>query len=190
MFFFLFINKVKKSKCYPRQRKKTFNFALRYYVHSPKMMSMKVIQPIRKCHASQMLRACVIALFALCICVSASAQRYDFSKQRLSYPYYLSVPVADGNYRVTVVVGSKKHAGETCLRAENRRLMEQKVLTRKGEMKTCSFLVNKRSVNIPAYEFGGKQKAASTVKIKPGEVGSFSWDRGQWWQSLHSEHHH
>ena len=137
---------------------------------------MNLIQPILKCRASLLPRMCAVLLFTFCACFSASAQRYDFSKQRLSYPYYLSVPVADGNYRVTVVVGSKKHAGETCLRAENRRLMEHKVLTRKGEMKTCSFLVNKRSVNIPAYEYNGKERPASKVKIKPSEVGSFSWD--------------
>lgn len=137
---------------------------------------MKEIQLIQKFAASLLPRVCAIVMFAFLVCTSAGAQRFDFSRQRLSYPYYLSVPVADGNYRVTVVVGSKKHAGETCLRAENRRLMEHKVLTRKGEMKTCSFLVNKRSVNIPAYDFSGKQKTASVVKIKPGEVGSMTWD--------------
>ena len=105
-------------------------------------------------------------LFTVLCSLSASAETYDFSKQKLVYPYYFDAEVADGNYRVTVVVGSKKYAAETCLRAENRRLMEQKVLTKKGEFKTISFIVNKRSVDIPAYEYNGKEKAASKVKIK------------------------
>lgn len=115
-------------------------------------------------------------LFIVLCSLSASAETYDFSKQKLVYPYYFDAEVADGNYRVTVVVGSKKYAAETCLRAENRRLMEHKVLTKKGEFKTISFIVNKRSVDIPAYEYNGKEKAASKVKIKSSEVGSFTWD--------------
>ena len=122
-----------------------------------------------------MIRQLFLLLSLFCV-VTVSAETFDFSKQKLTYPYYFDTVVADGNYRVTVVVGSKKYAAETCLRAENRRLMEHKVLTKKGEFKTVSFLVNKRSVDIPAYEYGGKEKPASKVKIKQSEEGSFSWD--------------
>ncbi|MCR5069733.1 MAG: rhamnogalacturonan acetylesterase [Prevotella sp.] len=82
-------------------------------------------------------------------------------------PFYFSVKVPDGNYRVTVVLGSKKRGADTYVRAENRRLMVENCKTKKGELRTVSFLVNKRSVVI-----NDKQN----VKIKPGEVGSLTWD--------------
>ena len=58
-------------------------------------------------------------------------------KKRPAEPFYFSVKVPDGNYRVRVVLGSKRKAGETTVRAEGRRLMVHNVATKKGEMKTC-----------------------------------------------------
>lgn len=113
---------------------------------------------------------------AFCVTlISAGAETYNVPASE-QYPYYYSVDVPDGNYRVTVVLGSKKKATETCVRAENRRLFEQKVVLKKGQTQAFSFIVNKRSVDIPAYTMGDKERPASKVKIKPGEVGSFSWD--------------
>lgn len=82
-------------------------------------------------------------------------------------PFFYSVKVADGNYKVTVVLGSKKKAGKTVVRAENRRLMLDEVSTKKGEFKTFSFIVNKRSPYI-----NDKMK----VKVKPREKDYFTWD--------------
>ena len=62
--------------------------------------------------------------------------------------FYFSVAVPDGNYKVTVTLGSKKMAGNTTVRAESRRLFVQNVSTKKGEFKTCSFIVNKRNTTI------------------------------------------
>lgn len=39
--------------------------------------------------------------------------------------FYFSVKVPDGNYRVTVTLGSKKAKGNTTVRAESRRLFVQ-----------------------------------------------------------------
>lgn len=117
-------------------------------------------------------------LLTLAFCaslVSVNAETYKVPATE-QYPYYYSLDVPDGNYRVTVVLGSKKKATETCVRAENRRLFEQKVVLKKGQTQTFSFVVNKRSVEIPAYTIGDKERPASKVKIKPSEVGSFSWD--------------
>jgi lysophospholipase L1-like esterase len=107
------------------------------------------------------------------------------SKTVAETPVYFSVKVPDGNYRVTVVLGSKKRAAETWVRAENRRLMLQGVKTKRGELRTVSFVVNKRtpeiyqnnqitqnSQNIPSTP----KTPTSQVKIKPGEVGSLTWD--------------
>lgn len=82
-------------------------------------------------------------------------------------PFYFSVKVPDGNYRVTVTLGNKKKAAETFVRAESRRLMIEGCTTKKGETKTVSFVVNKRSTAI---------NDKMVVKIKPGEVGSMTWD--------------
>ena len=89
------------------------------------------------------------------------------SKALPSAPVYFSVNVPDGNYRVTLVLGSKKRAAETWVRAESRRLMLQGEKTKKGELRTVSFVVNKRNTVID-----DKLK----VRIKPGEVGSLTWD--------------
>ena len=103
-------------------------------------------------------------------------------------PFYFSVKVPDGNYRVTVVLGSKKRGADTYVRAENRRLMVENCKTKKGELRTVSFLVNKRtpeicqnnqipqnSQNIPSTP-KTPTPPTSQVKIKPGEVGSLTWD--------------
>ena len=66
--------------------------------------------------------------------------------------YYTSVAVPDGNYRVTVTLGAKKQAGSTTVRAESRRLFIENEATKKGETKTISFLVNKRTPRINERE--------------------------------------
>ncbi len=88
-------------------------------------------------------------------------------KAKSNSPFFYSVKVADGNYKVTVVLGSKKKAGKTVVRAENRRLMLDEVSTKKGEFKTYSFIVNKRSPYI---------NEKMNVKIKPRENDYFTWD--------------
>lgn len=82
-------------------------------------------------------------------------------------PFYFSVPVADGNYKVTVTLGAKKTAGQTVVRAESRRLMVENCTTKKGQFETYSFIVNKRSPEI----VGGKR-----VSLKPRELGYLNWD--------------
>ena len=81
--------------------------------------------------------------------------------------YYTSVQVPDGNYRVTVTLGSKKRAAHTTLRAESRRLFIENEVTKKGQTKTISFLVNKRTPRINDRE---------SVKIKERERTKLNWD--------------
>ncbi len=85
--------------------------------------------------------------------------------------FYFSVKVPDGNYRVTVTLGSKKAKGNTTVRAESRRLFVQNVETKKGEFKACSFIVNKRNttINLP----DGKTER---VRIKKREESKMNWD--------------
>lgn len=88
-------------------------------------------------------------------------------KAKAPQPFYFSVKVPDGNYRVTVELGSKSRAAETTVRAESRRMMVEKCVTKKGQTQIFSFLVNKRTP-----EIDGNRR----VRIKQGEVGSMTWD--------------
>ncbi len=81
--------------------------------------------------------------------------------------YYVNVPVTDGNYRVTVDLGCKQFAGSTTVRAESRRLFIDNEATRKGETKSISFLVNKRTPYISDTE---------SVRIKDRERTKLNWD--------------
>lgn len=129
--------------------------------------------------------------------LTASAQTYDMTKPQPQYsdatgygydfvaaptkkstdPFFFSVRVPDGNYRVTVTLGSKQKAAETMVRAEARRLLMDKCVTKKGKFATYTFLVNKRNTVIPATVDGkGKTIPETKVRIKPGEVGSMTWD--------------
>lgn len=130
----------------------------------------------------------IMAVLALYVCKAASQTReFDMTKQQPIYsdangygydiveapqgktlrPYYFSVKVPDGNYKVTVVLGSKKQAGCTVVRAESRRLFVEATPTKKGELKTCEFIVNKRSPKID-----GKRR----VSIKEKEKTYLDWD--------------
>ena len=89
------------------------------------------------------------------------------TKKPTAAPFYFSVRVPDGNYRVRVVLGGVK-GGNTTVRAEGRRLMMDNVLTpKKKDTQTVEFVVNKRS---PLIE-GNK-----VVKIKDRERDYLAWD--------------
>lgn len=81
--------------------------------------------------------------------------------------YYFSVKVPDGNYKVSVTLGSKKNAATTVVRAESRRLFVEETFTKKNEFKTVEFIVNKRSPKIDNR---------SSVKLKPKEKSYLDWD--------------
>ncbi len=89
-------------------------------------------------------------------------------------PFYFSATVPEGNYRITVVLGSATECAATLVRAESRRLMLETVSTRAGEFVTRTFIVNVRHATLapPPPNAPG----ASTVALKPREQGSFTWD--------------
>jgi lysophospholipase L1-like esterase len=82
-------------------------------------------------------------------------------------PFYFSVKLDDGNYKVTVILGSKFRIGNTTIRAESRRLFVENAKTAKGTFQTYQFVVNKRSPEINEKE---------SVKIKPREKNKLNWD--------------
>jgi lysophospholipase L1-like esterase len=85
--------------------------------------------------------------------------------------FYFSCALPDGNYRVTVTLGSKKVKGSTTIRAESRRLFVQNAVTKKGEFKSYSFVVNKRNTTIVMPD--GK---TDRVRIKKREETKMNWD--------------
>ena len=96
---------------------------------------------------------------------------YDHGTTKLSKtqtsPMFFSFKVPEGDYKVTVTLGSKQYAGVTALRSETRRLVVDKMVTRKGELRDVTFNVN---VHTP-YIDGEK-----TVRIDKREIGTWGWD--------------
>ena len=73
--------------------------------------------------------------------ISAQTIQLDLSKAqnvKSNAPFTRNIEVPDGNYKVTVVLGSKKKAGNTVVRAENRRLMVDEVATKKDSLRPSS----------------------------------------------------
>lgn len=88
-------------------------------------------------------------------------------KSKIQSPFFFSVNVPDGNYKVSVTLGSKKYKAVTTVRAESRRLYLENIATNKGEEKTYSFVVNKRNTKIGEND---------RVRIKKREEGKLNWD--------------
>ncbi|WP_033148532.1 rhamnogalacturonan acetylesterase [Prevotella sp. P6B1] len=104
--------------------------------------------------------------FAVGLCVKA--QTVDTLLNIYSVnPIDFSVRVPDGNYRVTVTLGSKKRAAQTVVRAESRRHYTDVITTKKGKYQTLSFVVNKHEPQIDA---------ANRVKLKTREQTYKNWD--------------
>ncbi len=82
-------------------------------------------------------------------------------------PFYFSVAVPEGNYKVTLTLGDPQGTSQTMVKAESRRLMLESIDTQPNEIKKVSFVVN---VRMPEISTGGQ------VKLKPREVGKLDWD--------------
>ncbi|HWZ00541.1 MAG TPA: rhamnogalacturonan acetylesterase [Edaphobacter sp.] len=83
-------------------------------------------------------------------------------------PFFFSVPVPEGNYRITVVLGGPQ-ASVTTVRAEGRRLMLEKIPTAANASVTKTF-----DTNVRYPEIAGDPN--NKVKLKPRELGILNWD--------------
>jgi len=94
---------------------------------------------------------------------------YDLQSSSMgeNKPFYFSVQVPDGNYKVTVIIGSKNKAGVTTVRGESRRLFIENLPTKRGQIIKETFIINKRNTQISENEY---------VKIKPREKKKLNWD--------------
>lgn len=93
------------------------------------------------------------------------ALRADFCTS--DKPFYFSVDLPEGNYRVTVTLGDPSGETTTTVKAESRRLMLESVHTAAGKFETRTFTVNVRNRRIPS---GGE------VRLKSREEGALHWD--------------
>lgn len=107
-----------------------------------------------------------VALLAA-TCVQAQTVVDTVLNRAGSAPFSYAVAVPDGNYRVTVTLGSKKRAAQTVVRAESRRHYTDVVTTRKGSFQEVTFVVNKHQ---PLIE------GDRVVKLKPRELTYKNWD--------------
>lgn len=109
-----------------------------------------------------------LACFHLSLLLTSAQAVIDTTLNKVSdKPFYFSVPVEDGNYKVTVTLGARKRASQTVVRAESRRLMVENCETPKGKYATYSFIVNKRSPGI---------SKDLSVSLKPREHDYLNWD--------------
>ena len=121
----------------------------------------------------KMLRLAICLIPAVSIAAETSAPvRFDFSTS--AAPQFLSTPATDGNYRVTLKLGSKSQDCVTTVRAESRRLMIENLRTAAGEFKTAAIAVNVRNSRLvppPLNAPGGTE-----VRLNDREKGVLHWD--------------
>ena len=84
-------------------------------------------------------------------------------------PFFLSIPLSEGSYRVTVVLGGSRES-VTTVWVEARRLMLEKIAVKANGSDTRTFDTNVRMPEIDG-------DPANLVKLKPREVGNLDWDR-------------
>lgn len=82
-------------------------------------------------------------------------------------PFYFSIAVPEGNYKITVTLGEPKRASTTTVKAESRRLMLEAIPTKAGETIKKTFIVNVKDRNINNGE---------VVGLKPRELTKLDWD--------------
>jgi lysophospholipase L1-like esterase len=111
----------------------------------------------------------IIATLLVAASLACAGETLEFRFGPGQTPPSLNVPVAEGNYLVTVTLGHPAADAVTTVKSEQRRLSLERVHTKPGETLTRTFAVNVRTPAIPGGE---------TVKLKPRERQSepLQWD--------------
>jgi lysophospholipase L1-like esterase len=99
--------------------------------------------------------------------VLGAAPKQDGDSVCSEQPFLFAADVPEGNYDVTVRLGSGKSDSVTTLKAEARRLLLESVDTKRGHAVTRSFTIN---VRYPQLQTG------ESVRLKPDEQNDFDWD--------------
>lgn len=82
-------------------------------------------------------------------------------------PFYFSVKVPEGNYKVTLTLGDRKGDTRTTVKAESRRLMLEDLQTEHGQFETKTFIVHIKDRKIDEEK---------EVKLKTRELTKLDWD--------------
>jgi lysophospholipase L1-like esterase len=85
-----------------------------------------------------------------------------------SQPFYFSVKVPEGNYRIKVTLGDDLGTSDATIRAECRRMMVNRVQTGKGQHRTVEFTLHIRDSLI--------RSSNSKVRLKARERAYLHWD--------------
>src|SRR4051794_4084233 len=147
----------------------------------------QLILSLRSGDSRQLKKLIVTALFAAAACnaqESKTSYRFDFfheaEVQNLfetpsdikheegfvtsGKPFFLSLPVPEGNYKVMVKLGDRHGTSTTTVKAELRRLMVEHLQTAKGKQEPRTFLVNVRRPQIgsmgEAVKFKEREKTS------------------------------
>jgi lysophospholipase L1-like esterase len=83
-------------------------------------------------------------------------------------PFYFSVNLPEGNYKIKLIVGDPAEAAVTTVRLESRRLFFEKIKTEPGKYQTLETTVNIRKPLIAGTQ--------DSVKRKPREMNKLDWD--------------
>jgi lysophospholipase L1-like esterase len=89
-------------------------------------------------------------------------------------PFFFSVALPEGNYRVTARLGDSSGSCITTIKAESRRLMIERAVSPRGERSSVTFAVNIRNFRLPPPPQnapGGDQ-----VRLNDREQGVLHWD--------------
>jgi lysophospholipase L1-like esterase len=97
----------------------------------------------------------------------ANLVRVDHTAITSTNPFYFSVKLPEGNYKVIVTLGNKATESTTTVKAELRRLMLEKIHARRGKLEQRAFIVNLRTPKI---------SETNRVHLKPREQTAEIWD--------------
>lgn len=96
------------------------------------------------------------------------------SKAGTTKPFYFSVKLPEGNYKISIEFGHSTQASSNTVKAESRRLFLENIQTDAGQFVTESFIVNIRT---PALTPPEKNAPGSTqVLLKENEKNRLHWD--------------
>ena len=89
-------------------------------------------------------------------------------------PFFFSVAVPEGNYRIAVTTGDRVGEIDLTLKAESRRLVVERAVTKHGEFSTYVFTVNVRNAQLPPPPQNAP--GGSRVELNDREQGVLQWD--------------
>lgn len=89
-------------------------------------------------------------------------------------PFFFSVAVPEGTYRVTIRFGARNESSSNTVKAECRQLMLEQIETTPGQFVSRDFIVNVRDASLPPPPKNAP--GGSSVVLNERETGILRWD--------------